>query len=531
MAVGHINYSDTLRQGTDKINAAIDQSNEAITTANDAKSTADQALVNSENTQTQLDTIVINGDSSVEAAQARVAANGTTFTTLKARLDDSDARLADNAASLSAISYKNAQVKLNLISAYGDNEAYHPKVVMFDTAWNGYKYWMAFTPYPNADQSKENPHILASNDMINWVKPTGLTNPINTPAGSDPSKQYNSDTHLLYNPDLNRLELFWRYVDDVADKVYIYRKTSTDGVTFSTTDTFISATRSVQDFVSPAIIYENGVYKMWFVANWSIWYTESSDGGSTWSTYRNLNITYEDNVYGWHIDCIHTDVGYELFIVATPDKNNRQIMPLYYSVSNDNITYSMATKILTPSKQEFTWDNKGIYRTGVTKFNGIYYVFYSGISKEGKYGIGLTFGADLKHLKGMERHTLPTKIAARRSSTITADPNQDYRVSFDTVTIDINRELSSSTFIAKESGLYLITAYITFAAQVPNNAYLRLYENGTYKQPIGGGTGQQVLNFSRLVYLQSGFSYDFYIQQTSAGSVTVNTVNIEIAKV
>lgn len=28
------------------------------------------------------------------------------------------------------------------------NEPYHPSVVFFDKAWNGYSYWMAFSPMP-----------------------------------------------------------------------------------------------------------------------------------------------------------------------------------------------------------------------------------------------------------------------------------------------------------------------------------------------------------------------------------------------
>lgn len=47
------------------------------------------------NLKQQLDTIVVDGDSSIEAAQARVKSDGTTFTTLKERLDSSDAQLAE----------------------------------------------------------------------------------------------------------------------------------------------------------------------------------------------------------------------------------------------------------------------------------------------------------------------------------------------------------------------------------------------------------------------------------------------------
>jgi len=87
MTVEKIRYTDTLRQGADKINAAIDQSNEAIEKATTADTNASQALALAQNVQTQLDTIVIEGDSSVEAAQARVDADGNVFSTLKERLD------------------------------------------------------------------------------------------------------------------------------------------------------------------------------------------------------------------------------------------------------------------------------------------------------------------------------------------------------------------------------------------------------------------------------------------------------------
>lgn len=75
-----INELDSLDKGRIKIN-------ESIKDANIAKIDSAEALGNSENTQQQLDTIVINGDSSVEAAQARVDRNNQEYATLKQRLD------------------------------------------------------------------------------------------------------------------------------------------------------------------------------------------------------------------------------------------------------------------------------------------------------------------------------------------------------------------------------------------------------------------------------------------------------------
>lgn len=53
-------------------------------------------------------------------------------------------------------------------------------MIAFPEPWNGYRYWMAYTPYPYANGSEENPSICASNDMLYWETPEGLANPIAT---------------------------------------------------------------------------------------------------------------------------------------------------------------------------------------------------------------------------------------------------------------------------------------------------------------------------------------------------------------
>lgn len=93
-----IRENDTLNQGRKKINDAITQSNIADSRSQFAFNIANQALEQSKNTQQQLDQIVIEGDSSVEAAQARVDADGNTFTTLKERLDTKETQFASQLA-------------------------------------------------------------------------------------------------------------------------------------------------------------------------------------------------------------------------------------------------------------------------------------------------------------------------------------------------------------------------------------------------------------------------------------------------
>jgi hypothetical protein len=59
-----------------------------------AKAETDAAKVNE--IQAQVNQLVVEGDSSVEAAQARVKADGTSFTTLRDRLNDTDSLLAQD---------------------------------------------------------------------------------------------------------------------------------------------------------------------------------------------------------------------------------------------------------------------------------------------------------------------------------------------------------------------------------------------------------------------------------------------------
>lgn len=107
----------------------------------------------------------------------------------------------------------------------GSGQATHPSVVFVPEKINGFKYWMAMTPYPDSRDSEENPNILASNDGDNWQTPEGLTNPIDFAPGYP--GDYNSDTNLVYDGEL--LILTWRQVAPNLRKRF-FISTSKDGV-------------------------------------------------------------------------------------------------------------------------------------------------------------------------------------------------------------------------------------------------------------------------------------------------------------
>ncbi|MBH0350442.1 hypothetical protein BK731_29250 [Bacillus thuringiensis serovar muju] len=332
-----------------------------------------------------------------EPNQDRIPTIVDSFKELKERMDF-------NEHEFKKLSPANAKFRLTLLSAYGDIDAYHPKVIHFKSKWNGYYYWMVFTPYPGGDQAKENPHLLVSNDLITWVEPNGYKNPLEPQPSGTPDKQYNSDTHIVYNPNLNRIEVFWRFVDDTAETVTIYRKSSSNGVDWSKKEVVFHNNRKNQDYLSPAIIFEDNKYKLWFVGNgYKVLYTES-ESGINWNTLQEIQIPFENNMYPWHLDVIHTDKGYEMVLVAFTKGQDRNTMSLFYTVSSDNINYTKAKKILSPSEQEFTWDNRGIYRACIMKKDDTYFIFYSAVNKKWERGTGICFGKQIEHLTGLEQH-------------------------------------------------------------------------------------------------------------------------------
>lgn len=296
----------------------------------------------------------------------------------------------------------NCKNKIEIITPYGDIEAYHPKVLNFEQEWNGYKYWMSYTPYPQGDDSKENPCIAVSNDLVNWETPTGENKPLDVPEETIALKIYNSDSHIVYNSDLNRIECYWRFVNDVKNEATLYRLYTYDGVNWSEKEiSAISYDRQEHDYVSPAIIYENHMYKMWYIDKNNTLKYETSIDGLSWSDSEVVKIKYEDeNQKTWHLDVIKTNKGYEMITVAFDKWDKHNDMNLYYLFSSDEVEgWSKAKKILTPTVGTQYWDNKGIYRSSFIYENGNYIVFYSGTNIDLHHGIGIMCGKKIEKLE------------------------------------------------------------------------------------------------------------------------------------
>ncbi len=161
-----------------------------------------------------------------------------------------------------------------------DNAPVHPAVLYFPDRWYGYKYWMAYTPYPGADSSYENPSIAASHDGETWVA-RGRQPLVDKPAGG-----YNADCHLFMSPDeLTMYLVFRERITSIENNLKIMQ--SSDGVSWSAPVTILTGSTASQDFGSPSI--------WWNGTGWTL-ISHNLDASSPWPIERRVSSTAD--IYG-----------------------------------------------------------------------------------------------------------------------------------------------------------------------------------------------------------------------------------------
>lgn len=228
--------------------------------------------------------------------------------------------------------------QINFPEVHGLTGGTHPSVEYFPDGFGGYKYWMAYTPYPG--EQNENPVIVCSMDGYTWRTPTGLTNPIDP----TPSNGYNNDTELVFDGD--KLYCYWRtyyYNEEIKS---LYRMESEDGKVWTnkTECTF----DVYHDPISPSIVRDwNGNYQMWIGAysNNKIRRYESSNG-IDFVFKEECPSNYDDFGNHWHPSIWVEGNKYRCLSAFTPKyfQPNRSESPirktiLLYGTSDDGTNW------------------------------------------------------------------------------------------------------------------------------------------------------------------------------------------------
>lgn len=131
------------------------------------------------------------------------------------------------------------------------NAPVHTSALVFDTPWNGFRYWLAYTPYPGLNSVYENPCLAASNDQKNWIA-RGRQPLVDKPVEAS---GYNADTHIFMSAD--NLTMYLAFRERITaggtqgNRLKIMQ--STDGVTWTVPVTIMTGAVGVQDFASPSI--------------------------------------------------------------------------------------------------------------------------------------------------------------------------------------------------------------------------------------------------------------------------------------
>lgn len=212
------------------------------------------------------------------------------------------------------------EIRLN-IQTYraGMDQVTHPSVLEFESNWNGYKYWMAYTPYPYGNGEEENPCIAVSDDLFYWDVPEGMVNPIadNEETGCDELK----DAHILYRDDLDRIEVWYlgRLSENLGgdnDTLLLFRKYSYDGIIWSDYEVM-----SETEYLSPSIIWKDGKYQFWgigygkFNNTGTVAYYESVDG-KIWNNQKICSIDgVSSDLPVWHGSVSYANGKYYLCIL------------------------------------------------------------------------------------------------------------------------------------------------------------------------------------------------------------------------
>lgn len=279
----------------------------------------------------------------------------------------------------------------------------HPSVIYKKGGWNGYEYWMAFTPYPSA--SREDPSIVASKDGIVWETPSGLLNPIFKQKQSE-AMGYgsNSDTHLILSKDGLTLIVYWRSMGTNGESINIGK--STNGTTWVLQTEILTkpiVNGAIVSILSPAVLIEpDGSYSMWSVNQNGTDKTKmvekrTSTDGITWSVLTQCTLSNVPFFTPYHLDVQLLNGTYYMLLASN------DAMVLKFLTSQDGLTWVYNTTLPKGSYvypddvgstipfSGFEWDKNQHYRSCfIPKSNGKFDLWINGI----KLGVGNAWSND-----------------------------------------------------------------------------------------------------------------------------------------
>lgn len=266
----------------------------------------------------------------------------------------------------------------------------HPSILYFPDGWNGYKYWMAMTPYPGGNNNTETPEILACDDGVNWVVPVGLINPVVARDATNP----NTDPCLLYNEATDEIWLYHRAADADGIQTYnrLYLKKSSDGIDWSGTGLgTLLLDMGYSEMISPSIVKVGATYHLWYTdrtpAPNELKHRTSLDG-ENWSAEETCNFygTFPTGKEAYHLEVRYMTEYSEYWMLLIVGV----VLPTWmmFVRSRDGTDwYLHPTVLLKPSAG---WDNGTIYKASFLLSDSTLRIWYSGCTGALVWHVGYT---------------------------------------------------------------------------------------------------------------------------------------------
>lgn len=289
-------------------------------------------------------------------------------------------------------------------------QAVHPSVIDFKMEfgvnnWGGFRYWMAFTPYPNFNYAHENPSLLVSTDGINWRNPPGLKNPIAPEPLVSLFAIYNSDPELIYDPAQNALMLYWReYQRNGYEKIWVKKISSSCKESARILCVENKWQRGGSLVLSPTVWRQSpNQWYMWTTNGATLMQLSRSTDGISWSAREPCSTpwdTWNGGYIPWHVAAKpdYTGLKIDFLIAGWPLKGTLYNCELFYATAPMSQPTHLSMPLHKPVLQaggKSHWDDGFIYRSSFVREAGDnpnYHIWYSSCSENKEWHIGYTEG-------------------------------------------------------------------------------------------------------------------------------------------
>lgn len=239
------------------------------------------------------------------------------------------------------------------VSTYdGSGQVVHPDVLWDD---DKQEFWMGITPYPDFQDSFENPCLYYSNDGMSFV-----ANAISNPLAPKPIQGFNCDPDIFFDWNGQKKMI---YVETVTPKFQIVHLLNIQNDFSVKRDTlwhheWDSLSNENEFVLSPSIVPFQQQYWMYYVnlvkdaskPNEIKLGKLSELNKAQLSNFHNLNIDLPIDYNPWHIDVFHTGKRFVMLLNG--------FYGAKYENNGGSLTGEYSIQLLT-SKDGLVWKNHG----------------------------------------------------------------------------------------------------------------------------------------------------------------------------